>query len=159
MLQIQKAHAKTAKDALKALGFLDRRRKVLAADRSDAEVALPVTSSGAAFLSSCAESMAPQPNGAYRRVSASAAAADWSKSQIERSHEDPRSGIDAEATAGEMLMSQVKLQELEQLIAQGLARIVLRNAPERSSRATPGTLLHHAVVSALASKGLPRTCP
>ena len=159
MLQVQKAHAKKAKDALKTLGFLDRARKVPAADRSDAEVALPVTPSGAAFLSTCSQSMAPQLSGGYRTVSASTAAAVWSISQSDRSHEDNRSGIYAETRAGEMSMPQVKQQELEFLIARGLARIETKHAPERSGRATPGALLLHAVISALASKGLPHTCP
>lgn len=159
VLQMQKAHAKTAKDALKALGFLDRRRKALAADRSDAEVALPVTPEGAAFLSTCSQSMAHQQNGALKTVSASAAEIVCSSSQTDLSHEDPKSGMYAETRAGEMSTQQVNIQELERLIAQGLARIERKHVLQRSGRATPGALLLHAVLSALASRGVPATLP
>ena len=156
VLQIQKARAKTAKDALKALGFLDRGRKALAADRSGAEVALPVTPEGAAFLSICPQSMAHQQNGI---VSTSAAELVCSSSQADLGHEDPKSGMYAETRAGEMSTQQVNIQELERLIAQGLARIERKHALQRSGRATPGALLLHAVLSALASRGMPATHP
>ena len=157
VLQIQKAHAKSAKDALKALGFLDRRRKVPAGDRSDPEVALPVTPPGAAFLDSCTESLADRQNGSYRTDSAGAAVFTCSSSQRGISHEDAKSGATSETRAGEALAQQVSLNELEQLIAQGAAWVQRKQAVQRSGRATPADALLGAALSVLASKGPPAT--
>ena len=57
ILQVQKRHAKTAKDALKALGFLDRHGRVVNADKSAAEVALPLTPAGAASIQAITRSL------------------------------------------------------------------------------------------------------
>lgn len=157
VLQIQKVYAKPAKDALKALGLLDRRRKVPASDRSDAEVALPVTPSGAAFLNTCTMSLANRQNGAYRTDSASGAVLECSSSLSGLSHEDAKAGIIAETRAGDTLAQQVNLKELEQLIAQRVAWVQRKQAIQRSGRATPANALLHAVLSMLASKGLPAT--
>ena len=155
VLQIQKRHAKTAKDALKALGFLDRDCKVPVAQRSDAEVALPLTSSGVAYLSTCQDRVASQLNGPYKTVSASTAMLGCSNGHCGLSQEDPKSGVLPKTKTSETPTQQDSLQVLEHFLAQGLARMQTGQALQRSGRATPADVLLHAVLSALASKGPP----
>ena len=155
VLQIQKGHAKTAKDALKSLGFLDRARKVPAAQKSDAEVALPLTSSGVAYLSTCQDRVACQQNGSSGTISASTATLMCANGHGGLSHEDPESGALPKTRTSEMPTQQGNLQVLEHFVAQGLARVQKGQAVQRRGRATPADVLLCNVLSALASKGAP----
>ena len=159
VLQIQKGHAKTAKDALKSLGFLDRACKVPAAQRSDAEVALPLTSSGVAYLSTCQDSIACQMNGSNGTVSASTATLMCGNGHGGLSHEDSKSGALPKTRTSETPAQQGSLQVLEYFVAHRLAKVQRGQAVQRHGRATPADVLLQNVLSALASKGPPAlTC-
>jgi len=159
VLQIQKKHAKAAKDALKALGFLARQRRVPAADRSDAEVALPLTSSGAAYISVIPQSTSCGESGANVDVPASTAAHCGGSGHHNLSHEGvqcdfiSQSGIPGKARANDLQAQQADLQYLGQLIAQGLATVEQKQSIQRSGLATPADALLQAVISILASRG------
>lgn len=159
VLQIQKKYAKAAKDALKALGFLARQRRVPAADRSDAEVALPLTSSGAACISVIPQSMSCPENAAHVDISASTAADCCSSDHHNLGHEGvqcdftSQSGIPGKASAKDGQAQQANPQYLGQLIAQGLAKLEQKQSIQRSGLATPADALLQAVISILARRG------
>lgn len=162
MLQLQKRHAKAAKDALKALGFLDRRCRVPPADRSDAEVALPLTPSGAAGISSlthhlsdskdgvtCSEVSRTAPEGCI--CSSNGLSHDASRLQVATS---PLSVSDHTVRAAHYPALQPEHAVLMQLLEKGLARLAGKRAVARNSATTPGHALQEAMRRLLANTGM-----
>lgn len=160
VLQVHRKHAKVAKDALKALGFLDRRCRFPAADRSDAEVALPLTPSGAAYIPAMFYSSAHPKNGLGSSASATAATDCW-----QRQKGNMQNGCRSSAKAGGLKTAaddsalHAYCHTLEQLIVDGLACPAHKQLVQRIGATSPGETLLVAVRSLLAGKGMHGTSP
>ena len=160
VLQIHRKHAKVAKDALKALGLLDRRCRFPAADRSDAEVALPLTPSGAARTTTMFHSSARPQNGLGTSALATAATECWP-----RQKGIMQNGCRSSAKAGGLKTAaddsafHVYVQTLEQLIADGLAWPAHKQLVQRIGATSPAETLLVAVQSLLSRKGMHGTSP
>ena len=166
VLQVQKRHAKTAKDALKALGFLDRHGRVIQADRSAAEVALPLTPIGAehiqAIACSLSHSSSDRDNGTYNRASGEARRA--AKDACSKGPCDPRNMQLDSPTVPALLCSsesahtaamQTGRSLLTDILKRSLGRVAEGKVAARNGLIAPADALQAAVLRLLVSKGDP----
>ena len=166
VLQVQKRHAKTAKDALKALGFLDRHGRVIQADRSAAEVALPLTPIGAehiqAIACSLSHSSSDSDNRTYDRASGEASRA--AKDACSNGPCDPGNTQLDSPTVPALLCSsesahtaalQTERSVLTDILKKSLGRVAEGEVAARSGLIAPADALQAAVLRLLVSKGDP----
>ena len=166
VLQVQKRHAKTAKDALKVLGFLDRHGRVIQADRSAAEVALPLTPLGAEHIQAIAcslfRSSSDHDNRAHDRASREAKRA--AKDACSNGSCDPRNmRLDSPTVPALLCTSesahtaamQTERSVLTDILKRGLGRVAEGEVAARTGLIAPADALQAAVLRLLVSKGDP----
>ena len=170
MLQVQKRHATTAMDALKALGFLNRHGRVITADRSAIGVALLLTPSGAAHIQAIAHSL--------DHSSLDCDIGDREKRSEEARRATKGACSDGHCDAGRMQLDspavpvplcrnesahstamQTERAVLTHILTRGLGRIEEREVAARPGRTAPADALRAAVQRLLLSRGNPQDSP
>ena len=164
VLQVQKRHAKTVKDALKALGFLNRHGRVIQADRSAAEVALPLTASGAAHIQAISRSLSNSTldcdNGSCNRASGEArratkeACRDVACDAQTRQLDSPIvPALLCSSDAAHTAPTQSQRAVLTDILGRGLGRVAEQKVVARTGLTAPADALRAAVERLLFSKG------